>query len=492
MEDVWHSRLFNVHAWSEHKAVMELTEYIFRSLDEEQQKTIRGRANNRGKTDLYKHLRIVLTDLYVGWKTDPTLCTALSFNRNDYRVGSRYNGLHISHRVTDVCHILEDQGYIRISKGGYDRVGDGRSNRTARLFLTDRLKTLFSEVGLESWQINQHQDQECIILRNKDIDSRKAKDIPYEETDQTTAMRMEVNALNELLSQHYVDITFLRRPFILRTQQQGNVRNPELIPVDQGQKFMRRIFSRSRWDCDGRWYGGFWQSARKGSRRHIRIDNEITDEVDFDGLHPALLAARHGVVSEGDKYDLKEHICEEVSQFVQRDTVKKLVLVAINAKDRSSAFRAFRLKFDNYSNKTLSRLLDAFIDRHPYLNDELCSDQGIHLMHTDSLITTHIINEFVAAKKPILPIHDSYIVKSKERLFLDQAMSKATIAVVGTDLTRTSRINEEDRLFELDRNYRASEDYDPMYGFEDYLEPLIEDVSEEYLKRYEQWLAKKS
>lgn len=492
MEDIWHSRLFNVHAWSEHKAVMELTESIFCSFTDEQQETIRGKANNRGKTDLYKHLRIVLTDLYVGWKTDPTLCTALSFNRNDYRVGSRYNGLHISYRVTVVCQILEDQGYLLIKKGVYDRLGNGRGNRTGRLFPTDRLKTLFSEVGLQSWQINQHENQECIVLRDREFGDSKAKAIEYDETDQTTAMRLEVAALNELLAQHYVDISNLTKPFFKKTQRHGNVPRPVVIPVNQGQKFMRRIFSRAKWDCDGRWYGGFWQNTRKDSRRHIRIDNQITDEVDFDGLHPSLLAARHGVLSEGDRYDLKEQICEAVPEHLQRDTVKKLVLVAINAKDRPSAFKAFRSKFDNYSNKTLGRLLDAFTDRHPYLRDELCTDQGIHLMHTDSLITKNIINEFVAAKKPILPIHDSYIVKSEDRLFLDQAMSKAALAVVGIDLKRTSRIHTEDHLFEQDQNYRDSEDYDPMFGYEDYLEPLREEVSEEYLKRYEEWLAKTS
>ena len=63
--NVWHSRTFDVHAWSEHQEVMNLAEQVFLSLTDEEQLKIRGRSNNKGKTDLYKHLRHMLVDQYV-------------------------------------------------------------------------------------------------------------------------------------------------------------------------------------------------------------------------------------------------------------------------------------------------------------------------------------------------------------------------------------------------------------------------------------------
>ena len=41
----------------------------------------------------------------------------------------------------------------------------------------------------------------------------------------------------------------------------------------------------------------------------------------------------------------------------------------------------------------------------------LGSDKGMELMYIDSQIATETINYFVKQNKPILPIHDSFIVK---------------------------------------------------------------------------------
>ena len=71
--DPWHSRPFDVPVWSEHKQVMELTEAIFLSMSEADQTIIKGRSNNRGKTELYKHHRHVIVDKYVAYKLKPTL-----------------------------------------------------------------------------------------------------------------------------------------------------------------------------------------------------------------------------------------------------------------------------------------------------------------------------------------------------------------------------------------------------------------------------------
>jgi len=56
-------------------------------------------------------------------------------------------------------------------------------------------------------------------------------------------------------------------------------------------------------------------------------------------------------------------------------------------------------------------------------------------MYTDSQITAHIINKFCDLNKPILTIHDSYIVGTRDTELLRRAMKQATIKVVGVDLS---------------------------------------------------------
>ena len=55
-------------------------------------------------------------------------------------------------------------------------------------------------------------------------------------------------------------------------------------------------------------------------------------------------------------------------------------------------------------------------------------------MNVDSHITNYIIKEFVRRQKPILSVHDSYIVDTKDVELLRDCMKDASLHVVGVDL----------------------------------------------------------
>ena len=184
----------------------------------------------------------------------------------------------------------------------------------------------------------------------------------------------------------------------------------QIIHIHPSNLFTRRIFSRGQFNKHGRWYGGFWQQLpKKGQdlRKDIYIDDEPTDEIDFSGLHPTLLALKKGHKLEGDRYDLGYQVCSTIPLTKQRDIVKQLVLIAINAKSRQKAFGAYNSNNERITPGNLAKLLDAFIDKYPYLEDDMCTDKGIDLMYTDSQITAAVIRRFVELDKPILPVHDS-------------------------------------------------------------------------------------
>jgi hypothetical protein len=75
-----------------------------------------------------------------------------------------------------------------------------------------------------------------------------------------------------------------------------------------------------------------------------------------------------------------------------RKVVKRLVLTALNARDRDSAFRAFRDLWPTghiaktLSNAALTNLVDTIEARHLFLDGLLFSDQGIGLMNIDARI----------------------------------------------------------------------------------------------------------
>ena len=486
-----HSRIFNVHAWSEHKAVKELVAKIFASLSMDEQEKLLSKSNNKGKSDPLKQLRTVMADLYVGWKTDPTLCTAVSHNNNDYKPNSRYNALHIPKRITEIFDILYDNTYLDYDntyldriKGAYNHENPALSRRT-RYRPAALLQSLFEKIGIETYDINLHQNQECIILRDKGPDALRATDLEYEDTNLTCSMRSEVQAYNNLMNEHYVDVATLQEPFTVREviPKRGKSYTTQ-HPVDQNHKFTRRIFSRNSWELNGRWNGGFWQNLPKYMRRDILIDGEPTDEIDYSGLHPSLLALRQGYRLSGDPYDLGKHVCPRIPLQDQRKVVKQLVLIGINAKDRNAAFRAFQSDNKGYKKADLEQVLDAFVDKHPFLADSICADQGIKLMNVDSKLTTHIINQFVALGKPILPIHDSYIVKTEDRQLLRSAMSKACVNVVGTDIEAEARSDQDVQFLTYATTWRSR---DKDFYIDAVMQMQLPLEVEGYRTRYEDW-----
>ena len=465
--DVWHSRPLDVHRWSDFPEVNQLVDRVFDDFTEEQKANISGRSNNSGKASGKTHLKVVLLDLYVAWKNDPDMCLGVMLSNDAHKVGSRYNAIHISRRIRGVILELETADLINVKSGSYSRFGDTKGNRTTRIKATGLLVMHFEGLEVHPYAIGRHEDTECIILNETDTNEfgepiggeKKSKPIEYKDTPKTNQWREELTAYNNQLAATYIDIFTLEEPTITRLKSNGD---KQTIGINQNGKFVRRIFSRGDWMFNGRFYGGWWQQIGEDLRRDITLNNLPTVEVDYKGLHASILAAEAGQYDrDKDIYNLGEQILHQFDMDRQRKIVKLLVLTAINAKTQKSAFSAFRDDCDagtpekTLTNNELEQYLTKFIQLHPYLEDKLCTDQGVRLMFLDSQITAMIINNFVKMEKPILSVHDSYIVQTTDVDELRNEMRKASLAIVNTDLSveqETPSYSDIMRMQRLDRD----------------------------------------
>jgi len=445
-----HSKPLDVHRWSEHPEINILVDNLWFQVFEP---ALGGNSNNKGKSNPKRQLKVLLVDLYVAWLDDPTLCIGVNRNSNAYKVDTRYNALHISRKIVSLIDVLVEANYLDYLHGSHDRTHNGKFSRTSRVRPSLQLQDKFSGLVLSPFDIEHNYLQETVILTDYETDEegnytksngrKKRQYIEYEDTDFTNNIRRDLEAYNELLQQTYIDIATLEEPFVVRTKKDGTTQR---IKIDQSKKFVRRIFSRADWNCNGRFYGGFWQQVGSEYRKEIYLNDSPTVEVDYKGLHAAILSAEKGFVYDGDRYDLGTIVCPRLDKQQHRKVVKLLVLAAINAKDRSSAYGAFRQAQPTGSvektltNEELGLLLDTFLQQHPYLEDGICSDQGIRLMNVDSNITNYIIKEFVRLQKPILSVHDSYIVDTRDVEFLRDYMKEASLHVVGVDLAAEQEI----------------------------------------------------
>jgi hypothetical protein len=144
--------------------------------------------------------------------------------------------------------------------------------------------------------------------------------------------------------------------------------------------------------------------------------------------------------ADDDPYTLNKAIFPHKNDFDQRKAVKQLILMAINAKSRTSAFSAFRsdkAKGDplkKMKNIELSQLLDAFNEKHPELEPFLCTGKGLELMYLDSRIAESVIEQLTDKSIPVLCVHDSFIVADKEKHELLRAMDHAYNQVIGCNI----------------------------------------------------------
>jgi len=246
--------------------------------------------------------------------------------------------------------------------------------------------------------------------------------------------RGELQAYNRVLADSFIDLPSLEEAMVERTDPYGKVFRQAL---DHHHHFVRRIFSRGSWELNGRFYGAWWQLVPSAVRRGIYINDTPTVEVDFKGLHVSLLSAEQGVELEGDPYLLRGLVLPGVPAVLLRALVKQLVLTALNAKDRKSAFQSFREGWPaNHYGKTMTNeeltfLLDAFTTQHPHLRDLVCADQGIRLMNVDARIAEMVHRHFTAQGVPVLSVHDSFIIDYTRVGELKQVMADASAAVVG-------------------------------------------------------------
>lgn len=249
-------------------------------------------------------------------------------------MSSRYNPYSLSRMVPRMVHRLHGRGHLDLARGSHHTPG-ARGNRTSRVRAAGRLRDLFSSIHLD--------ESDIIEAPREEIELRDENNVTqdYDDTPETVRMRQELRAYNRVIAGSEVVLPNLSEPWLTRTRSDGQVVR---VPVDRYHQASHRVFSRSRWDMNGRFYGPWWQSIGSDQRANIRINGQPTVEVDFKSLHPALLAAREGRDLPGDLYTLPPGTIAGVEPTAQRLLVKQLVLMSLNARTLAQAYASFRNK----------------------------------------------------------------------------------------------------------------------------------------------------
>ena len=414
---------FDLHRISDHPDAKKLLSQIWQ---EYFKKAFGGkRRGPKPKASPRQQFNVLMLNLYAAWKIDPTIPIAISMANDSYKVGSRYNALHLSKLLPQLIHHLRKEELITFERGS-------ELGGLSRIRPTQELIELFEKTDLNLQDIVVSHRRESIILRSgKDDEGEIAKNIDYKtEPRWITKARQDLRKYNKLLEASHIGLPHLTDHFLLKKDGSRTFVTPQ-------HQFVRRIFSRGSWNYGGRYYGGWWQQLSKELRERIFINGKPTVELDYKSIHPHLLYAKAGSTpNREDIYSIDLTWADTSSQQL-RAWVKQLVLVAINASSEKKAYAAFRYdqptgsRGKKLTNKQLAELLNTFRQENKPISKYLCSDQGISLMAEDSRIATYVINKMTENNKPVLCIHDSFISEIESMFMLKKTMMEAVNEVAG-------------------------------------------------------------
>jgi hypothetical protein len=157
-------------------------------------------------------------------------------------------------------------------------------------------------------------------------------------------------------------------------------------------------------------------------------------EPDFSGFHVAIAYALRRETPPEDPYALPFVLpeyqgCEEI----QRNDVKNLALIALNASGTQSTINAYRSNYAHeykqrkigpttMGDKLLYQLLEGFMDLNTPIKDDISSDLGVMLQAIDSSMTNSILKHFTQRDIPVLTVHDSYIIEEQHEQELKRVL----------------------------------------------------------------------
>lgn len=388
--------------------------------------TARELSTGRKAGKIRTVIRKLVMSLIKGFEENPNQWQTVSLNKNDWDKGGRYNKIGLkAEQLSKAVQRLEENGYCDLVKGNQhwnpDKRKQTRIRATAKLIEAVDLVNLAKDK--DRWKSEKNRPR--IELRD------------HEGAAINRRLPSHIAECERLLEkyQELLDTTIISLPARV-IGKKGDTFAGEFTPYD---KYVRRIFNNGAWDKGGRLYGGFWQSFSKEARLTILLDGQEVAEIDIKATFPVLVYHTLGIdywgqfdkwIPEADPYFLEGYTDEDY-----RSALKLVFNAAINVTNdgKHQGWLTNIIREKNISqrvNEEAPALKEKLLAKHPqipFFNAEV----GSTMMFLESEIVLAVIKEFSKLGKPVLTVHDSFIVKREDKPLLQETIINAYYRVTG-------------------------------------------------------------
>jgi len=342
-----------------------------------------------------KEIRCIVTNAARALKMNAT-GILLSRSRDDYTGNTQ----GISYRrMYSLIEEMKDKGYLSVNLGGvricYGVVEEGYTSITR---FSNKFISLFTGVSLNS-------------IKTEVGDVVEVRDRETKEYKSTKGFR-GIKAMSELVKRYNKKI------------QDSEITLDGMVIATQSYK---RVFL-DNLEYGGRWYNtcGGVQLLGEDKRSEIKIDGEMVLEYDYSAMHPNILYQIHlketGEVLPNDfcPYTVEDLFNTYIPPKSERNLIKIMVMIGINAKSKQSAIGAVKKKVEKDkdgrfagvpSDINYSKVYDKLIKHNHLISKSFFSDCGVTLQRIDSEILEYIIENSLDKGQLILPWHDGFVCK---------------------------------------------------------------------------------
>lgn len=301
---------------------------------------------------------------------------------------------------------LEDARHITTT-GQFKPPRAGRFSETRRYRLSEALFQRLQAAGGTIVDLDRNPSAEGIVLKDEAKQRSDYASVPF--TEEASARLARINAV---LSAHWYDLELsdaeLAEKGVALGREELNAKpgDKEYRAIDLTARTLHRVFNNGSWDQGGRFYGGWWQNMPKALRPYILIDGKRTIEIDYSGIHPAMLLAEAGCEIPDDPYG---RCLDGSTEEGLRDCVKRTFNALLNASS-VEGLQPINEFSEALTGRTWPEFKQFIVASYPEFSDKFGTGEGLRLQRKDSDLAEDIMLLCAERHYPCLPIHDSFIV----------------------------------------------------------------------------------
>mgnify|MGYP006910669598 CR=1 FL=1 len=380
----------------------------------------RGRRRSEdAQANFEAAIKAIVLDLFRADESDPNLEVGIATGQGTLqkRGASRYGARLLSPRsFRAAMDALLGNGQVIKTTSHWDDP-TGKNSRTARYQASPDLLTGLREAGASLAFLRRHGGVEGIHLKDE-----KKNLVEYGEIRFANEARDGLKIINDMLESHWADLEMPDDELVeWKAKVRGNRDDEAEQSFDFAARTVHRVFNNNDWEQGGRFYGAWWISAPSGLRRYILIDGKRTVEVDYSGLHAAMLFAEQGLPIPADPY---ERCLSETGNRDERSLVKQTFNALLNA-NSVNAINPIDGYSEDLTGKSWKDFKHHIVHCFPEFHHQFGSAVGLRLQYKDSQLAEIVMKKFAAMQYSCLPVHDSFIVHYQLQGELTEAMQSA-------------------------------------------------------------------